>query len=65
MSFPDCNFQFVRHRRRPCRNIFKIVIFFSRTTRPISTKLGTKHSRSNEWPRTFPRGDFKEIAKIH
>ena len=47
-------------------------IFFSRTTKPISTKLGTKHSWvkgiqvwSNEGPRPFPRGDNCEIVKIH
>ena len=49
-------------------------IFFIRTTWPISTKLGTKHPRVmgiqflliiNEGPRPFPRGDNKEIAKIH
>ena len=45
---------------------------FSRTTGPISTKLGTKHPWvkeiqvcSNEGPRPFPRGDNYEIAKIH
>ena len=45
---------------------------FLRTTGPISTKLGTKHPwvmgiqvYSNEWPCPFPRGDNKEIAKIH
>ena len=39
-------------------------IFFSKTTEPISTKLGTMHPWvkgiqfcSNEGPRTFPRGD--------
>ena len=43
---------------------FHIFIFFSRTTGPISTKLGTKHPRvkgiqvcSNEGPHPFPRGD--------
>ena len=47
-------------------------IFFSRTTEPISTKLGTKHPWvkgiqvcSNEGPRPFPRGDNYEIVKIH
>ena len=46
--------------------------FFSRTTEPISTKLGTNHScvkgiqvYSNEGPRSFPRADYNEIAKIH
>ena len=45
-------------------------IFFSRTTEPISTKLGTKYPLvkgiqvcSNEWPRPFPRGDNYEIVK--
>ena len=47
-------------------------IIFLRTTGPISTKLGTKHPWvmgihvcSIEGPRTFPRGDKKEIGKIH
>ena len=47
-------------------------IFFSRTTEPISTKLGTKHPWvkgiqvcSNEGSRHFPRGDNYEIVKIH
>ena len=50
-------------------------IFFSRTTGPISNKLGTKHpwvkgiqvcsNELNEWPRPFPRGDNYEIVKIH
>ena len=49
---------------------FHIFIFFSRTTGPISTKLGTKHPWmmgitvcSNKWH--LPRGDSYEIAKIH
>ena len=47
-------------------------IFSSRTTGPISTKLGTKHpwvkgiqNYLNEGPRPFPRGNNYEIAKIH
>ena len=45
-----------------------------RTTKPISTKLGTKHPwvmrtqvSSNESPQPFLRGDnyMHEIAKIH
>ena len=47
-------------------------IFFSRTTEPISTKLGTIHPWvkgvqvcSNEGLCLFPRGDNYEIAKIH
>ena len=51
---------------------FHIFDFFSRTTGPISTKLGTKHPwvkriqvRSNEGPRPFPSGYNKEIVKIH
>ena len=47
-------------------------IFFSKTTEPISTKLGTKHPwvkgiqiSSKKGPRPFPRGDNYEIAKIH
>ena len=46
-------------------------IFFSRTTKPISTKLGTKHPWvtgiqvcSNEWPRPFPRGNKYKIVKL-
>ena len=46
-------------------------IFFSRSTEPISTKLGTKHYWvkgiqvcSNEGPCLFQRGDNSEIAKI-
>ena len=55
-----------------CLKTFHIFIFFSRTTGPISTKLGTKHPwvkgiqiYSNEGPRSFPMGDNYEIAKIH
>ena len=47
-------------------------IFFSRTTGPISTKLGIKHPwvkwvqvSSNEGHCPFPRWDNNEIAKIH
>ena len=47
-------------------------IFFSRTTGPILTKLGTKYPWvkgiqvcSNEGPHSSPRGDNNEIAKIH
>ena len=47
-------------------------IFFSRTTEPISTKLGTKHPWvkgiqvcSNERPHPFPSGDNYELAKLH
>ena len=46
-------------------------IFFSRTTGPISTNLGTKHYLmkgilvcSNDGPRPFPILDNKEIAKF-
>ena len=46
--------------------------FFSRTTGPISIKLGKKHPRvkriqicSNEWPCLFQRGDHYKTAKIH
>ena len=45
-------------------------IFFSRTTEPISTKIGTKNPWvkgiqvcSNEEPCPSPRGDNNEIAK--
>jgi hypothetical protein len=44
---------------------------FSRTSRPISTKLGTKHplvkrirNCSKEGPGSFPRGDNHRNAKI-
>ena len=47
-------------------------IFFSRTTGPISIKLGTKHPWvkgipfwSKKWPYPFPRGDNYEVVKIH
>ena len=47
-------------------------ILFSRTTRQISTKLGTNHSwlkwiqfSSNDGPRSFRREDNHEITKIH
>ena len=57
-----------------CLSVCKlfIFIFFSRTTEPISNKLGIKHPRvkgiqvcSNEGPCPFPRGDNYEKAKIH
>ena len=45
-------------------------IFFSRTTGPISTQLGTKHPwmkgiqvYSNEGARPSPRGDNRKIGK--
>ena len=47
-------------------------IFFSRTTNPISTKLGTKHPCvewiqvcSNAWSRPHPRGDTSEIGNFY
>ena len=47
-----------------------IFIFFSRTTRPISTRYSTKHPwvignqvYSNEGTRLFPREDNNQIAK--
>ena len=47
-------------------------IFLSRTTEPISTKLGTKTTLgegdlvcSNEGPCLLPMGDNYEIVKIH
>ena len=49
-----------------------LFIFFSRTTRPISIKLGTKYPwvkeiqvSSNEGPQPFQRGDNNETAKLH
>ena len=53
-------------------NVLKVVACFFRTTEPISTKLGKKHSYlkriqiwSNEGPRLFLRGDNYKIAKFH
>ena len=50
---------------------FSHFMFFSRTTEPISTKLGTKHPwvkgvqvSLNLVPNPFPRGDNYEIVKI-
>ena len=47
-------------------------LFFSRTTKPITTKICTKHSWAkgiqvftNEGPHPFPGGDNYEIAKTH
>ena len=51
---------------------FFIFDFFSITTGPILTKLGTKHPWvkqiqvcSNEGPFPFPRGDNCKIVKLH
>jgi hypothetical protein len=51
---------------------FYIFNFFSRTTGPILTKLGTNHSwgegfqvSSNEGDRLSPRGDNSERVKMH
>ena len=51
---------------------FHIFNFFSRTSGPIWTKLGTKHLWvkgiqicSNEGPCPFPRGDNSEIVKLN
>ena len=50
----------------------QLLKIFSRTTGPISTKLGTKYPWvkgiqvcSNEGPRPFQRGDNWEIIKIN
>ena len=50
----------------------KFKIFFSRTKKPILTKLGTKHPWvkgiqvcAKEGLHPFPRGDNHEIGKIH
>ena len=55
-----------------CLYIVHTFTFFSRTTGPISIKLGTKHPwvegihvSSNEERRLFLRGDNNELAKIH
>ena len=71
MSFSDKNVSVVRRYRRRCRKLFiHIFVFFSRTTEPISIKLGTKHPwvkgiqvSSNEGPCPFLRVDHYEIAK--
>ena len=53
-------------------SITKFKKIFSRTTGPISIKLGTRHHWmmriqvcSNEGSHLFPRGDNYERAKIH
>ena len=55
-----------------CKFFFYIFNFFSRTTRPISTKLGTKHPWMdgikvclNEGPRPSPRGDNSKNVKFY
>ena len=53
--------------------MMKFKNFFSRTTGPVSTKLGTKHIPwvrgiqfcSNKGAHSFPRGDDNKIAKLH
>jgi hypothetical protein len=49
-----------------------LIIFFSRTTRPILTRLGTNHTwvkeiqvSSNEGDNPSPRRDNSERVKIH
>ena len=68
VRFPDRYSSIVRRRR--CDKLF--IFLSSKTTRPISTKLGTKHywlkgiqDCSSEGPRPFPKGDNYEMAKIH
>ena len=67
VSFSDHNLFVVRR----CCKLFTF-LFFSRTTGPISTKLGTNHPLvkgfqicSNDGPCPFPRENNYEIAKIH
>ena len=50
---------------------YNLKILFSRTSGPISTKLGTKHPwvkgiyvGANEGPCPFPRADYYKIAKM-
>ena len=73
VSFSDRNLSVVRRcccrRRRCCKLSQKLL---SKTTGPSSTKLDINHSWlkgiqfcKNEGPPPFPRGDDKEIAKIH
>ena len=72
VSFFGHNLTVVRGRRRCCRyniNLFNI-LFFSRTTGPISTKLDTKHPWvqgihvcKNEGPHPFSGDDNNKIAK--
>ena len=74
MSFSDHLSSVVCLSVRPsvCLSTFHIFIFFSRTTGPISTKLGTKYPWvkgiqvcSNERPRPSQRGDNRELKKIN
>ena len=67
VSFADHNLFIVHRRCRcPCR-IFHILIIFSRTTGPISTRLGTMHPwtkgiqvNSNEGPSsTEPNSQYQ------
>ena len=73
MTFSDQNLSIVCRWRRRCPwcKLFNFHLLL-KNHGPISTKLGTKHPClmgiqvcSNEGPRPFPRGDNKEIAKIH
>ena len=68
-ALPFIKERYLRNSQKYWRNL---KIFFSRTTEPISTKLGTKHPWvkgiqvcSNDGSCPFPRGDNYEIAKIH
>ena len=61
VSFSDHNLSVIRHHWK---------LFFSRTTWPISTELGTKHSLVKVFfldkrPLPFLRGNDKEKAEIH
>jgi hypothetical protein len=49
-----------------------LIMFFSRTTGPILTRIDTKHpwgkgiqGSSNKGDSAFPRGDNSERVKIH
>ena len=70
MSFSDQNLSVVRRGRR-CRKLFT---FSSSSPEPVGqfqsnlaqSILGLRDSNLfNEGPRSFPRGDNYEIAKIH
>jgi hypothetical protein len=71
VSYSDCQLSVVCPSVRLSVN-FYIFDVFSRTTGPISTRLGTNHPwvegfqvSSNEGDRPSPRGDNSERVKMH